>query len=337
MVVRVAAGLAVVVALSTCVSAADAARPFRIGYVVQIGDRPETSDIHGLTYLGFIRAAHEPGVSGRVAEVGPSGDPNPALELLVREHYDLVIGGSSPVLDTVEFLQAAATRHPHTLFLAPDEGCLCVPKAPRNLLVTIFRPQEAAYLAGYLAALVADRHPGEHVVSAVGGYQGLPVVDVLIAGFRAGALAADPRVRLLIGYADDFVDPAKCARVARAQIARGSTVVFNVAGRCGLGALTTAKQRGVWGVGVDVDQSSLGPFILTSVVKFDDVGLVKAIDAIRRGTFPMKRRVLFFGYANGGVGLGTISPRVPKELRRRLQPVRQALAAGRIKVPTTLK
>ena len=335
MIVRVAAWLAVVVALCSCASAAGAERPFRIGYVVQIGSRPGSNDYAGLLYQGFINAAHKPGVTGRVVEVGPSGDPNPAFELLVRERYDLVVASPSPVTPGVDLVEPVATRHPGTLFFVPDANGVPGLTAPRNVLVTLFRPQEAAYLAGYLAALVADRGKRPHAVSAVGGFQ-IPQVDSLIAGFRAGALAADQRIRVLIGYSQDFVDPVKCEAVAREQIARGSTVVFDVAGNCGYGALMTAKRRGVWGVGVDEDESSLGPFVLTSVLKHEGFGLEKAIDAIRRGTFP-KSRTLFLGYANGGVGLGRISPRVPKVLLRRLRRVRATLAAGSIHVPATLK
>jgi basic membrane protein A and related proteins len=335
MVVRIAAWLAVGVAVCSCASAAGAGPPFRIGYVVQIGSGPQSRDYGGELYRGFIDAARQPGVSGRVVEVGPSGDANPALELLVRERYDVIVAAPSPVMPGVQLVEPVATRHPGTLFLVPDANAAPGPSAPPNVLVTLFRGQEAAYLAGYLAALVADRGKGPHAVSAVGGFQ-IPQVDTLIAGFRAGARAADPRIRVLIGYSEDFVDPVKCDAVAREQIARGSTVVFDVAGSCGYGALMTAKRRGVWGVGVDADQSLLGPFVLTSVVKHEGFGLEKAIDAIRKHAFP-RSGTLVLGYANGGVGLGKISPRVPKELLRRLGRVRAALAAGSIDVPATLK
>jgi basic membrane protein A len=335
MVVRLAALIAVGAALCACAAAAGGERTFRIGYAVQIGSSPAANDYNGQLYRGFISAAHEPGVSARVVEVGPSGDATPALELLVRERYDLVVAGPSPVLPGVRLVEPVAVRHPRTLFLVPDANSRPGPTMPKNVLVTLFRGQEAAYLAGYLAALVADRGKAPHTVSAVGGFE-IPQVKTLIAGFRAGARAADRRIRVLIGYSQDFVDPTKCEAVAREQIARGSAVVFNVAGSCGRGALMTAKRRGVWGVGVDSDQSSLGPFILTSVVKHEGYGLVKAIDAIRGGTFP-KSGTLVLGYANGGVGLGRISPQVPMELLRRLRRVRVALAAGRIDVPGTLK
>ena len=330
MLVRVAAIFAVSVALASLSSASGAARPFRIALIVRIGAHPTTTDVGGLFYLGFIRAAHQPGVTGRVVEVGPSGDPGPALELLVRQRYDLIF----PTFFYGHSLESFIARHPRTTFLIAD-GPGRSPKAPANELTTVFRPQEAAYLAGYLAALAADRRKAPHTVGAVGGWT-IPQVTSLIAGFRAGARAADPQIRVLIGYSHDFADPVKCAAVAREQIARGASVVFNVAGDCGYGALMTAKQLGVWGVGVDADQSPLGDFILTSVLKHEGPGIMRAINAVRRHTFPSSG-TLILDYRNGGVGLGKISPKVPRALIRRLERVRAALAAGRIVVPGSLK
>ena len=68
-------------------------------------------------------------------------------------------------------------------------------------------------------------------------------------------------------YSQDFVDQAKCKEIALNQIAPGSVVVFQVAGGCGLGALDAAKEKNVWGIGVDADQSFLGAQILTSATK----------------------------------------------------------------------
>ena len=76
-----------------------------------------------------------------------------------------------------------------------------------------------------------------------------------------------PGTKTLVDYSQDFVDQAKCKELALNQIDGGSKVVFAVAGSCGLGALDAAKESEVWGVGVDTDQSFLGPHILTSAVK----------------------------------------------------------------------
>jgi basic membrane protein A len=323
-------GGALAAALLFLVPSASAARPFRIGLIVQLGAEPNPYDIGGVMYQGFIEAAHLPGVEGRVVAAAPSLDPTAAVSLLARQHYDVIV---APLFFTW-MLPAFERRYPHVTFLVPD-GPRSI-HAARNEVTTIFRPEEAAYLAGYLAALVEDRRAGPHVVGAVGGVRAVPQVQALIAGFRAGALAADPKVTVLINYSHDFADPAKCAVVAQEQITRGAGVVFNVAGTCGYGTLTTAKRRGVWGVGVDTDQSNLGPSILTSVIKREALGIVKAITAIHRHRVPASR-ALIFDAANGGVGLGKISPRMPRSLVRRLDRIRADIAAGKIEIPSALK
>ena len=100
--------------------------------------------------------------------------------------------------------------------------------------------------------------PGEDVVSSVAGEK-QPPVDRFIAGYQAGAKKADPkRHGRSTRYSQDFNDQAKCKAIALNQIAAGSVAVFAVAGGCGLGALDAARERKVWGIGVDADQSFLG-------------------------------------------------------------------------------
>ena len=119
---------------------------------------------------------------------------------------------------------------------------------------------------------------------------------------------------------------------ALSQIAKGSGAVCNVAGACGLGTLRAAKDEGVWGVGVDIDQSYLGPHVLTSAILRLDRGVFDAVRSLVRGTFKTgENRV--FNVRNGGVELGTISPLVPPVILRRVESIRTAIAAGRIHVP----
>ena len=176
-----------------------------------------------------------------------------------------------------------------------------------------------------------DRRPGKHVVSSVGGFK-FSGVSRWIVGYNAGARKADPEVVTLTGYSQDFANPAKCSTVALSQIGRGSGVVFNVAGACGLGALQAAKDENVWGVGVDVDQSYLGRHILTSAVINWDKPVVDAIRRLVQGTFTTGADTIY-SLHNGGVGLGKISPLVPRSFVQRLNEIRRQIAAGAIKVP----
>src|SRR4029079_8717089 len=97
--------------------------------------------------------------------------------------------------------------------------------------------------------------------------------------------------------------------VALSQIAKGSRVVFQVANACGLGALEAASERGIWGIGVDVDQSHLGGHILTSAVIRMDVAVFDTIEDLARGTLETGRTSRFT-LRQGGVGLAPLRARV---------------------------
>src|SRR5919201_793494 len=123
----------------------------------------------------------------------------------------------------------------------------------------------------------------------------------------AGAKAANPGIQVLNGYSQDFVDQAKCKEIALNQIAQGAKVVFQVAGQCGLGALDAAKEKGVQGIGVDADQSYLGPHILTSALKKVDVAVKDAIARAQKGQYNGGSDVIAT-VKNGGVGIGKLGP-----------------------------
>ena len=85
-------------------------------------------------------------------------------------------------------------------------------------------------------------------------------------------------------------------------------MILNVAGACGLGALSAAKEEGAWGVGVDVDQAYLGPHMLTSALMKLDTGTFEVVKRFVRGKLAAHRNTVF-DLRNGGVGLGRTSPR----------------------------
>ena len=176
---------------------------------------------------------------------------------------------------------------------------------------------------------------GKQIVSTVGG-QKIPPVDRYIAGLQAGARAADPGIKTLNAYSQDFVDPAKCKEIALNQIGAGSQVVMQVAGGCGLGALDAAKEKHVWGIGADADQSFLGPHILTSALKKDDVAVFKTIESVQNGTFEGGRDIVF-DVRSGAAGLGKISPKVPSGIVAKVMAKQKEIAAGKVSIPSELK
>jgi basic membrane protein A len=278
-------------------------------------------------YLGLERAVRDLGIRGRALTPAPKEGYVPSLSLLARQKYDLVIGTggfAAPAIDRV------ATGFPETRFAIIDVGHDDLAHRPKNVAGLVFREEQAGYLAGHLAALVLKLSPGDEVISSIGGRR-VPSVERWIAGYQAGARGANPHVTTLNSYTDDFADPVKGRSVALSQIAKGSRVVFPVASACGLGALEAARERGVWGIGVDVDLSHLGPHILTSAVKRLDVAVFDTIEEFVRGTLETGR-TFRFSLRNGGVGLGTISAAIPRSLESAIEDVKAGIVAGKIPI-----
>jgi basic membrane protein A and related proteins len=300
----------------------------RIGLVTDIGGLNDRGFNH-LSYVGLQRAQSELGIQQRVFQAHSTQEYVPNLSTFARQGYDLTIGVGFTEATAID---TAATTFPDSKFAIVDVDQTEEPHKPKNLLGLLFREQETGYLVGYLAGLEEKRRSGPDVIGSVGG-QKQPPVDRFIAGYQAGAKAADPGIKLLNAYSEDFSDQAKCKQVALNQIEQGAGVIFQVAGGCGLGALDAAKEKGVWGIGVDADQSFLGPHILTSAVKRVDTAVFLAIKSVVDGTF--KGGNMTFGLKQNGVGIGKISPKVPQSEVAKVNQVRADINSGKIKnIPT---
>ena len=304
-------------------------RRLRVGLVTE-PTGIENPYIHG-AYLGLERAVRELRIRGRVLTPAPKEGHVPSLSLLARQKYDLVIGFG---FFAAEAIDRVAGEFPETRFASIDIAHDDLAHRPKNVLGLVFQEEQAGYLAGHLAALVLALSPGEEVISSVGGER-VPAVERFIAGYEAGAKGANPRVTTLNGYTGSFHDPAKGRSVALSQIAKGSRVVFQVASACGLGALEAAREHGVWGIGVDVDQSHLGRHILTSAVKRLDVAVFDTVEELVRGTLETGRTSRF-SLENRGVGLGTISAQVPRSLMAAIEDVRAGIVAGNIPIASSV-
>jgi basic membrane protein A len=229
-----------------------------------------------------------------------------------------------------------ATKFPNTKFAVIDVDQSTLKHKPTNVQGLLFAEQQSGYLAGYLAGLYTKDAGGKQVIGSVGG-QKIPPVDHYIAGYQAGAKKADPGIKTINAYSQEFVDQAKCKEPALNQISAGSDIVFQVAGGCGLGALDAAKERGVWGIGVDADQSYLGPYILTSAIKKVDVAVFDTIKEVQDSSFKGGQDA-YFDLQNDGVGIGKVSSKVPKSIVDQVDDIRQKIVSGEISnIPDTVK
>jgi basic membrane protein A and related proteins len=301
----------------------------RVALVTDVGQLNDRG-FNQLAYEGLKRAGKDLGIQTRVVESASSADYVPNHTALARQGFDLIIGVGFAQGDAVD---TAAKQFPNTKFAIVDVDQTTLKGKPKNVVGLLFKEQEAGYLAGYLAGLEAKRE-NANTIGSVGGYKE-PPVDRFIAGYQAGAKEAMPGIKTLNGYSSDWDDQAKCKEIALSQIARGAKIVFQVAGGCGLGALSAAKEKDVWGIGVDADQSFLGPHVLTSAQKRVDEAVFRTIRNVVDGNFRGGLNATF-GLAEDGVALGKISPKVPQEDRDALDEVERRLRQGEIDVPTTV-
>lgn len=303
---------------------------FTAGLVSDVG-RFNDRSFNQSALEGLQRAQTELGVKGRPIESKSAGDYIPNLTTLARQKYGVTVGVGFLMADAIN---TVATKFPKQNFAIIDYSQAALKGTPKNVRGLTFATNENSYLIGYMAAKMAEAKGGKQVISAVGGMQ-IPTVDIFIAGYKAGAVAANPKVKVLVDYSQDFGAQDKCKELALNQIQQGSQVVFQVAGGCGLGALNAAAQKKVWGVGVDRDQSDLGPHILTSAVKRVDVSVFDTIKDAATGSFTGGDKL--YNLANGGVEVGTVSPKVPKTLVDEVNGLKQKIIDGDITVPTTIK
>jgi basic membrane protein A and related proteins len=302
----------------------------KVGLITDAGQLNDKG-FNELAYKGLKKSIAELGVDGRVVESKSSADYVPNMAALARQGYGLIFGVGFAQGDAIA---TAAKRFPDIKFAIVDYDHANLKGNPPNAEGLLFKEEQVGYLVGTLAALTAKRE-GASTISAVGGFKE-PPVDRFIAGYRAGAQAAVPGTKVVFGYSQDWDDQAKCKELALGQIAKGSKIVFQVAGECGLGALSAAKDKKVWGIGVDADQSFLGPHILTSALKGVDQAVFLTVKSVQDGTWEGGGNAVF-GLDQDGVGLGKVSAKVPQEDLDSVDEVEQKIADGEISdIPTTV-
>jgi basic membrane protein A len=318
-----------------------AEEPISVGVVSDTGGLNDDG-FNEFSINGFERAQEELGVEGRVYVSESADDYLPNLTAAVDDGHDLVIAVGFLIKPALGEVAAAS---PDVMFAhvdgdwdneeggpdACEEDATC---ALPNVLGLQFPSEEPGYLAGVVAALTTETG----TVSTVGGIK-IPSVDNWIAGFQQGIRDTNPDVEVLEPvYSQDFVDQAKCKEIALDQIAQGSDIIFQVAGLCGLGAISGACEEGVFAIGVDADQSAVGECVIFSALKPLDVSVFETIQAAQDGSFEGGQNRLFGveDFAEAEL-LTPFSDAVPQEAQDAAAEAEEKLRSGEIDPPATLE
>jgi basic membrane protein A len=319
--------------IATGISSAAPKAAFKMAIVTDIGSLQDRS-FNQLANEGRKAIGKELNIQTRVYETKSEAERIPNMLAASRAGYNLIFA-----IGFLNFnaLNTVAPKFQKLQYAGIDEDYALFSKKPKNAAGVIFAEQESGYLVGYLAGLQIKKQGGRQIISAVGA-NNVPAIVRFISGYIQGAKKANPRIKVLANYANDptFSDQAKCKETALGQIQQGTRAIFQVAGGCGLGALSAAKEAKIWGIGVDADQLYLGSFMMTSALK----RVNKAVEDITRLAYSGNLKAgsnYTYNLRNGGVGLGSVNKRISKALVNKTTAIARKIAQGKITVKPVIK
>jgi basic membrane protein A and related proteins len=294
-------------------------------------------------YNGLVEAAGEIGFDEVVLESSSDADFEPNIQALLDQGCDLIVTVGFLLGDATE---AAAQENPDTDFAIVD---FAYEAEYDNLLGLTYATDEAAFLAGYVAAAQTE-------TGTVGTYGGLniPTVSIFMKGFEAGIEYHNEQKGTeveLVGWSTadddglftgDFEDLSKGRQTTESLLDQGADIILPVAGPVGQGSVEAIRAGGddaklIW---VDTDGcesvSDACDLFLTSVMKNFDVSVYDAVTAAANGEF--EGGVYSGTLENDGVELGPFNEfdgDISDELKSELDEIRAGIIDGSI--ATTLE
>lgn len=312
----------------------------------------QVTDVGGVDDKGFNQKAFK-GVQDAQAQLGVEAV---VLESQAETDYatniQSFIDQGCGIVITVGFLLGDATKeaanaNPDTPFSIVDFAYAEGDITNNNVLGQVFNTDEAAFLAGYLAAGMSKSGK----VGTFGGVN-IPPVTIFMDGFYYGVqkynadngtnvevLGWDPAKQKGL-FTENFESLDDGRTFAQNLVDEGADIVMPVAGPVGLGSAALASELGtdkLMIIGVDSDQyesdtANAGVY-LTSVLKNMDVTTFNAIQSVVDGTF--EGGVTVGTLENGGVGLAPfhdMEASVPAELAAQLETIKAGIIDGSVSV-----
>ena len=305
-------------------------------------------------YEGLTKAQTDLGITLKYVTSKTGADYAPNIQNYVNQDCELIVLAGFNMGDA---LVKSAKANPDQKYTIVDYDIydFSDPNHPKdvtlpNVSELTFQTDQAAFLAGYLAA-------GTTKTKTVATYGGtfFPTVTIFMNGFAAGIrkynqdnsttvklLGWNPDTQKGLEVSPDpsvgFYTPAEGRRVAEDFISENADIILPVAGGTGIGTMAAAQDAGnVYGMWVDTDgcvsAPEYCPLFLTTVEKHMNVVVENTVKATLDGTF---KGGLYVGtLANNGVGIADyhqLSSMVPQALQDKITQLKQGIIDGSVSV-----
>ena len=282
-----------------------------------LGDR----SFNDSAYAGLQEAQRQSGVRFQTVDFTSEQGNLDALRAAAREGTALIIGVG---YENARHIETVAAEFPDRHFAILDtEG------KGDNVASVVYREPEGDFLMGVLAAMLTQTGK----VGFVGGVE-IPLLQRMATGFQQGVQYENDEVEVAIDYAGSFADPEAGEELASAQYAAGVDVIYNAAGRTGLGVIDAAKAAGKLTIGTSGDQRYLAPGnVVGNRPKRLDTAVLALIQEVQENRFTPGVRSL--GLKEGGLSIGPFDPSlVTVAMQKRVDDLEKKIVAGEIVVET---
>lgn len=303
---------------------AAAASDVKVGVIIDVGGLGDQS-INDMANDAMKQVAADFGVQTKLMEPTDMSQFVDMNQSLAQAGYNVIIDNCYSAETAVA---TVADMYPDTWFLIIDTT---VDKP--NVISANYETHEGSFLAGAVAAMMSKTG----IVGFVGGMQ-IPTIERYEKGYAAGAQYINPDIQVIVKYigndSNAFSDAPKGKALAEDLSSNGADVIYHAAGGSGLGVIDCCEEKGIWAIGVDVDQSSVAPeTVLTSMMNHGEVAIHDVVEAYINGTEINHDYRL--SIANGGVGLAD-SKHFTDEIRASIADITEKILSGEIVVPDAL-
>lgn len=299
--------------------------PEKIGMVTDVGGVNDQS-FNQSAWEGLQKAKKELNVKVSYQESKQDADYPANLETLYDAKNGLIWGIGFKMADAILL---AAKQNPKQKYAIIDYSYGA--KTPPNVIGVMFKAEEGAFLAGYIAAKMSKTNN----LGFVGGMS-VPIIHSFQYGFKAGAKYANAKTNVFEQYSESFTDAAKGKAIANQMIGKGADVVFHAAGAVGDGVIEAAKEKNKFAIGVDRDQNYLAPKnVITSSMKRVDNAVFNVVKDLTQGKFA-GGTTIEYGLKDGAVDIAsTTGKMIPAVLLEDVNNLKKKIIAGKIKIPAT--
>ena len=305
-------GIAALVA-GLFLAACQPAETYEVAFVTDVGQLMDQSFNQG-TWEGVKEFAEKAGKTYKYYQPANGNNATDddrllAFEQAVQNGAKIVVAAGFMQANALyggEGVQGIAAKYPDVKFVFVDGWA----QGFKNVTAIIFQEEQAGYLAGYAAVM-----EGYTKLGFSGGGGGTnPACQRYGYGFIQGANDAAKEKGITVEmkyswlYGSTFSASTELQAMLNGWYTSGTEIVFTCGGSMCTSTFAAAAANGGKVIGVDVDQSSLSPTVVTSAMKGLAAGTIHALEQFYAGNWDqIADKNVNLGAKDNAVGLPTAS------------------------------